>query len=79
MSLTFRRVLASTPLNPADEAMLRDGPGPPHYRLPEPEEHDRLRTLWATHGPAITAALPRGKKAWFPERDAFVRWVRANL
>jgi hypothetical protein len=41
--------------------------------------HDELRRLWAMHGRELSASKPRGKKAWFPERDQFVREIRGEL
>lgn len=43
-----------------------------------PHRHDELRALWAIHGAEILKTLPKGKKAWFPDRDEFVTFLRRN-
>jgi hypothetical protein len=79
MTLTRRRPSGSSnPLSPELEAMLRDGPWAVGNTLNDLPPHDELRRLWAVHGPAIEASMPRARRAWFLERDHFVRMVRGE-
>ena len=70
------RRAAPPPLSPELRRLLIEGPYVLGRALPSKQEHDELRELWRLHGAAIEASLPRGKRAWFVERDWFVRQVR---
>lgn len=78
--MPLRRTDTAPPLSDEDRRLLMFGPqkiGRTLASVP-PHEHDRLRRLWAVHGPTLTAAMPRGQTPWFPDRDWFVRQVRGE-
>jgi len=65
-------------LSPDLRTLLVDGPWALGQRLSDLPPHDVLRRLWALHGPAIVASLPRGRHPWFEAREAFVRAIRGE-
>ena len=76
--MKVKGVAPAGPLSPEWRTILLEGPwavGKTQQDLPP---HDELRAIWAVHGAALTASLPRGRRAWFVEREAFVRTVRGE-
>ena len=67
------------PLTPALRRVLLDGPDFPRETLWDIPSHDALRRLWAAHQTELLAeARARRRRAWFVDRDAFVRVVRGE-
>ena len=76
--MKVKSVAPAGPLSAELRTILLEGPwavGKGQRDLPP---HDELRALWAAHGAALTATLPRGRRAWFVVREAFVRMVRGE-
>ena len=66
------------PLSAELRTILLEGPWAVGKEQRDLPRHDELRAIWAVHGAALAASLPRGRRAWFVERDAFVRMVRGE-
>jgi hypothetical protein len=74
----MRAKIPVPPLSPELRTILLEGPWAVGQLPKDLPPHDELRALWAQHGPALKATLPRGKKPWFPERDWFIRQIRGE-
>jgi hypothetical protein len=73
--MKIRGAVASTPLDPADEHMLRFGPA--DYRPPPESELARLEQLWLEHGESISASMRgSGRRPWFAAEAWWRAWVR---
>lgn len=68
----------ATPLSAELRTILLQGPwavGKTYLTMPR---YDELKALWAVHGEALTASLPRRQKPWFVGYDWFVKEIRGE-
>ena len=78
MPLTHRRPPTRPPLSAELRTVLLHGPHAAG-KTPNDFTHDTLRELWRVHGPALLASKDCPTQPWFPERDAFVTYVRREV
>jgi hypothetical protein len=67
------------PLSPDLREILLFGPWKVGQQLKDLPPHNELRELWRIHEAALIASLPRGARAWFEDRDEFVRAARGEV
>jgi hypothetical protein len=70
--MPIRRMPSLAPVSAELQRILLEGPWAIGKTLHD-VNHDELRAAWHMYGAALEAALPKGQRAWFRDRDMFVR------